>query len=150
MELSKVNFVGTAEEFAAVEHLFANGRAENSELVDVAERNGSSGGEGKGRDDIIRDVIRRRSVPPGQRQLYEVLGKAGDGGLLKPELAEAMDRTERELTGVLGALGKRIFGTNGTGEQGISLFLEISASDGTWRYRLRPEVRAVLKAEGLI
>lgn len=150
MELSKLDFVGTAEEFAAVEHLFGDRCAENPELVDVEEHNGSSGSEGKGRDPVIRDVIRRRPVPRGQRELYEVLVKAGDGGLLKPELAEAMGRTERELTGVLGALGKRIFGTKGTSEQGILLFLEISASDGTWRYRLRPEVRAVLKAEGLI
>ncbi len=150
MKLSKLNFEGTAEEFAAVEHLFVTGAVENTELVDVEERTGSLDGEGKGRDDIIRDVIRRRPVPPGQRQLYEALHEAGDQGLLKPELAEAMERTERELTGVLGALGKRIFGTKGTGEQGILLFLEISAANGTWRYRLRPEVRAVLKAEGLI
>ncbi len=148
MELSKLNFVGTVEEFAAVEHLFGAGHRENVELVQ--ERNGSSDGEGKGRDGIIRDVIRRRPVPSGQRELYEVLDKAGDSGLLKLELAEAMSRTEREFTGVLGALGKRIFGTKGTGEQGISLFLEISAADNTWRYRLRPEVRTVLKAEGLL
>ncbi len=147
MELSKLIFVGTAKEFAAVEHLFAFGQAENNELVQ--EHNGSSDGEGKGRDEIIRDVIGRRSVSQGQRQLYEVLDKAGDQGLLKPELAEAMGRSERELTGVLGALGKRIFGTKGTAEEGILLFLEISAADGTWNYRLRPEVRAVLKAEGL-
>ena len=150
MELSKLNFVGTAEEFAAVEHLFMTGRLENTELEATEEHNGSLVGEGKGRDEIIRDVIRRRPVPPGQRGLYEVLDKAGDQGLLKPELAEAMGRSERELTGVLGALGKRIFGTKGTDDQGILLFLEISAADGTWRYRLRPEARAVLEAEGLV
>ena len=33
---------------------------------------------------------------------------------------------------------------------GILICLEISASGGTWTYRLRPEVRAALKAEGLI
>ena len=148
MELTKLNFAGTAEEFAAVEHLFVPGQVENFELVQ--EHNGSSEGEDKGLDEIIRDVIRRRPVSKGQRKLYEVLDKAGDLGLLKPELAKAMGRSDKQLDGVLGALGKRIFGTKGTGKEGILLFLEISADAGTWRYRLRPEVSAVLKAEGLI
>lgn len=149
MRLSKLEFVGTAEELAAVEHLFVSGHTEDIELVQ--EHNGSSSdGEGKGRDAIIRDVIRRRRVPEGQRQLYKALDKAGDQGLLKPKLAEAMGRTDKQLDGVLGALGKRIFGTKGTDGKGILLFLEISWADGTWNYRLRPEVREVLKAEGLI
>lgn len=148
MELSRLNFVGTAEEFAAVEHLFVSGHTGDIEIVQ--DHSGSSNGEVKEQDEVIRDVIRRRPVSQGQRQLYEVLHEAGGEGVLKPALAKAMGRTDKQLDGVLGALGKRIFGTEGTGDRGILLFLEISAESGTWRYRLRPEVGEVFQAEDLI
>lgn len=144
MEISKLTFAGTVEEFPTVEHLFASVRAEN---VKLAQHDSLPDGNDKGRDEVIRDVIRRIPVPFGQRQLYKVLDKAGDHGLSKPKLVDAMGLSEREFAGVLGALGKRI---KGSAEEGISLFLQKTEVDGTWNYRLWPEVREVLKMEGII
>jgi len=148
MEVQKLSFVGTAKEFALVKHLFAGADAE---VIDAdGAQDVASAAETDGAAEVIRDVIRRRPVPSGQRELYEALSRAGDRGLLKPELAETMGRRDKQIDGVLGALGKRIFGTKGTGDRGILLFLDIRSAEGTWNYRLRPEVREILKEEGLI
>lgn len=134
MEISKLTFVGTVEEFAAIAHLFG-GTARSAPPADEPE--------------LIRRVLERKQVPPGQRALLRALYRAGDAGLDAPELARAMDRSEPELAGVLGALGRRINGTPGanTAEPpGITLMLDVTAAGNGWNYRLRDAARAALEA----
>jgi hypothetical protein len=148
MELSKLNFVGTAEEFATVAHLFAQSR---TDLVTPAERAVSTTSSADDTtSEIIRRVLRRRQIPDGQRALYKALYAAGDRNVSQTELAAAMGRTEQELSGVLGALGNRVNGTEGSEEQGVELLLYRNMMDGEMHYRLRPEVFEVLRRESLV
>jgi hypothetical protein len=53
----------------------------------------------------------------------------------------------------LGALGRRINGTDGVDQinaPGIGLFIDYSRENDEYRYRLRLEVRRVLEDEGVI
>lgn len=97
-----------------------------------------------------RRLLTRISVPRGQKQLYKALYDAGDNGLSNNELVRVMDRRDRhDLTGVFGALGRRINNTAGYGKQarpGIGMVFTIrERPDGQWQYILRPEMREVLE-----
>ena len=100
-------------------------------------------------DDCLR-LLTRRAVPNGQRQLYQALVAAGSKGATTQELVSTMGRRdEKDLHGVLGALGHRINGTLGYGathEPGISMIIQISKANGGWRYRLKPVMRDALEA----
>jgi hypothetical protein len=89
-------------------------------------------------------------VPPGQQALYRALYRAGEAGLGSADLAAAIRRTEPELAGVLGALGRRINRTPGIHRDnppGVELLFEIAQKDGQWHYRMRDTLRAVLEAQ---
>jgi hypothetical protein len=92
-------------------------------------------------------------IPRGQRTLFEALYRAGEPGLLYPDLAQAMNRDEPQLNGVVGALGRRIKGTAGFDASvkfPIEVFFDITRVDGRWLYRMRPELREVLEEEDLL
>lgn len=117
-----------------------------------AEPAGSEGGDGPTPEDFMR-LLTRIPVPRGQRQLYKALYDAGDEGRLQDELVDVMGRRDRhDLSGVMGALGRRINGTPGYGEThkpGTAMVFSFEkASDGQWRYRLLPEMRAALEDLG--
>jgi hypothetical protein len=143
MQISKLTFVGTVEEFAAVAHLFEEaprrmGRAHNSSQVTPEE--------------LMVQVLTRMPVPPAQRALYRALYDAGEAGLGATDLAAAIQRTEPELAGVLGALGRRINRTPGADADpnnppGVGLMFNIVQKDGQWHYRMRDELRGVLEAQ---
>jgi hypothetical protein len=102
---------------------------------------------------FVRRVLRRMEIPFGQRDLYRALYQAGEAGLTRDELAQAMGRAPDKIDGVLGALGRRINGTprpDMSSSPGITAFLDVQAGDGGWRYRLLPVLRRVLEQEGLI
>lgn len=106
---------------------------------------------------LIRRVLRRHHVPPGQRALYRALHDAGDDGLAFAALAAAAGRSPEELSGVLGGLGRRINATRGIETlpepPGVSLFFEQKASappDGGWGWAMRPELRAALDELGVL
>ena len=95
-------------------------------------------------------LLTRIPVSRGQQQLYKALYDAGDAGLTKDELVEVMGRRDRrDLTGVLGALGRRINGTLGYGQArkpGIGMVLSWEkTTNGQWLWHLRPDMRAVLE-----
>jgi hypothetical protein len=102
--------------------------------------------------DDIRHMLTRIPVTVGQRALYKALYAAGDQGLSSSSLTAALDRSRAQLAGVLGALGRRVNGTEGLeGKGGTELILEISLlDDGDWRYRMRQVLREALEAEGIV
>ena len=89
--------------------------------------------------DCLR-VLTRRVVPPGQRALYQTLVESGPQGLTAGELAERMGREPSELSGILGALGRRVNNTPGFGathDPGIRMLLHWIEGDDGGRYRLK-------------
>ena len=95
-------------------------------------------------------LLTRRRVPRGQRQLYKALYDAGDAGLTHAELVEVMRRRDtRAIRGVLGALGRRVNKTPGYGQEqkpGSAMVLSWEElDDGQWRLRLLPEMRTALE-----
>ena len=101
-------------------------------------------------EDYLR-LLTRIPVPRGQKQLYKALYDAGDNGLTHDELVEVMNRRDRrDIAGVLGALGRRVNGTPGYGEENqpaSNMVIEWEElEDGQWRLRLRPEMRTALEA----
>jgi len=98
---------------------------------------------------VIREVLHRLPVPRGQQELYKALYHSGDKGLSYSQIAEVMNRTEQEIAGVLGALGRRVNGTPGvSGDEGIGLLFIIERVGDEWHYRMKPELRQVLEEEG--
>lgn len=98
--------------------------------------------------EAIQHVITREFIPYGQMTLYHALYKAGERGLTKAELAEQIrEGNRRSLTGVFGALGHRINGSEPFKEQkpGTALFFERTRQDGDWHYRMRPELREAIE-----
>lgn len=74
-----------------------------------------------------------------------------DKGLTHAELIAVMGRRDmQDLAGVLGALGRRVNGTPGYGEEsqpGTNMVIDWEPlPEGKWRLRLKPEMRAVLEA----
>ena len=99
-------------------------------------------------EDCLR-VLTRRSVPRGQRELYQALAKAGPHGLTRTELAGEMARKPSTLGGLMGALGKRVNNTPGFGaanEPGTEMLLDTAGdNEGQIRYLLRPVVVEALR-----
>jgi hypothetical protein len=99
--------------------------------------------------EVIYQVLHRRNIPNGQRDLYRALYHVGKNGLSYSALAEAMGRTEQEIAGVLGALGRRVNNTAGAaGDEGINLLLHIERAGDSWHYWMRDELRQILEEEG--
>jgi hypothetical protein len=103
---------------------------------------------------VIKVLIERQpSIPKGQIELYKFLYLALPEGLSLSDLAQKMDRTEQQIYGVLGALGRRVNNTDGIkGNPGVNYVLEFvkninSGEDQTWGWKMRPELRKVLEAE---
>lgn len=145
MQISKLTFVGTVDEFAAVAHLFE----EASHTGGRPHRQGRDARQPPASvPELIRKVLTRMPVPPAQQALYRALFRAGEAGLGASELAAAIHRTEPELAGVLGALGRRINRTSGMyaeNSPGVELMFEVKQEGGQWHYRMRDELREVLE-----
>jgi hypothetical protein len=147
MQVSRLTFVGTVEEFAAVSYLFEEEHriaTRGPRPRNVAEQPPVS------EQELIRRVLARMPVPPGQQALYRALYRAGDAGLGASELAAAIRRTEPELAGVLGALGRRINRTPGINRDnppGVGLIFGVVQKDGQWHYTMKDELREVLKTQ---
>ncbi len=147
MQITKLTFAGTVEEFATVAHLFED--APRGE-AHVARLRGRARQAERTAPEVIRAVLGRMPVPPAQRALYRALFQAGETGLNASDLAVAIKRTEQELAGVLGALGRRINRTPGVNPEnppGVDLMFEMKQQDGQWHYRMRDVLREVLEAE---
>jgi hypothetical protein len=102
---------------------------------------------------LIRRMLTRGPISYGQRCLYQELYHAGEQGMNNRELAQVLSRTPYQFAGLLGALGKRIFGTKGNkqySDNGINLVLEVSRSGNLWNYRLRPVFRKILEEDQIV
>lgn len=104
-------------------------------------------------DPTIEDCLRlltRIEVPGGQRQLYRALLATGPEGATTQELISTMGRRDdKDLQGLLGALGHRVNGTDGYGathKPGIGMILDVDEAIGRhgWRYRLKSVMRDAL------
>lgn len=167
MEIIKLSFKGSPEEFTSVEKLFRGGEANSEnqcELVSKAESGANAsqslaGATVFGRDtqgktpEDYRRLLTRLPIPRGQQQIYKALYQAGDKGLTARELEERIGRRRSELPGIMGALGRRINSTPGIGEAkkpGIALLFDIAKLNngaGEWHYRMTAMLREAL--EGL-
>ena len=99
--------------------------------------------------DLIRRVITRIPIPPGQITLFKALYENPDG-LSRTQLAETIrDGDEKSLTGILAALTNRVNGTPGLEaiRPGLQFLIERDASRGGVYYSLRQETRIAI--EGL-
>ena len=118
------------------------------DVVEEIER-AASGPDEPQHEDYVR-VLTHIPVPRGQQQLYKALYDADDEGLTHRELAEAMGRQDlQELSGVLGALGRRICRIPGYGEArrpGVPMVISYERlPDGQYRMRLVPGMREALE-----
>jgi hypothetical protein len=118
-------------------------------VVREIERAAGSGPAEPAHEDYVR-VLTHIPVPRGQQQLYKALYDARDEGLTHDELVEVMGRRDRQdLSGVLGALGRRISGIPGYGEAnrpGVEMVISYEQlADGLQRLRLVPEMRQALE-----
>lgn len=159
MKVTTVTFEGTPEEYR--EYLVATAAVTNI----TATTNTTTGRSDAFADvspvdvqEFMRRVINRMPLPDRQIALFRTLYDADGQQLTKSELEARMGRTPQELSGVLGALGRRIRGTPGskqvTHQIGVAVpievFLEISQINGKWCYTLRPELRQLLESENII
>jgi hypothetical protein len=148
-------FKGTPEEFSKVAPFFStsDGQPTNSATIKKGSEEQSPKG-GVVNEEIILRVLKRKKIKNGQTRLYQAFSKFGDEWVSASQLAATMGKEKTQLAGVLGALGRRINETEGvsrTNPPGIELFFDFTHEDGgEWSYRLRPEVRAILKQEGII
>jgi hypothetical protein len=118
-------------------------------VMEEIDRAAADGPDEPTHDDYLR-VLTHIPVPRGQQQLYKALYDAGDEGLTHDELVEVMGRRDRQdLSGVLGALGRRISGIPGYGEArrpGVEMVISYEPlADGQQRLRLVPEMRRALE-----
>ncbi|MDE0073454.1 MAG: DUF4268 domain-containing protein [Gammaproteobacteria bacterium] len=99
-------------------------------------------------EDCLR-VLTRRTVPRGQRELYQALVRAGPRGLTATELVGQMARESSTLGGIMGALGKRVNKTPGFGaanKPGAEMLLDTAEdSEGQSRYSLTPVMAEALR-----
>jgi hypothetical protein len=102
--------------------------------------------------DDIRAMLKRKPLRSNQLTLFRILSKAGTVGIEAKKLAESMNLTPQQLSGVLGALGVRINSTEGLEDKGgILIIFDIKEADnGEWFYHMRPILQKALEAEGLI
>lgn len=146
MRIERLTFDGTAEEFQQVAHIFANrGDGSSAERADGARHEGAS----EATLTFVRRLLTRRRIANGQLAMFRALYQAGDQGLSRAGLAAATSRTEKQIDGVMGALGRRINHTSGIGqvhpEGGTAALLDWRTVDGEMRYVMRPELRKTLE-----
>lgn len=150
MKITK--FEGTVEEFKVVSRLFedniANGNVgapEPTPTMDEEEARILA------RKAAYKTMLNRRPIPEGQLDVYKALS---EGELEYQEYLRRMKRTNYEVAGVHGALGKRINRTPAITEAGLPGNMEAVV---TWRNEggkyflsLKPEFVEVLIEEKVV
>ena len=135
-------FEGTPEEYKEVAHVLGKTTDDTSkpesEKVTIS------------RKDAYRAILKRAIIHDGQKDMYRILAK---GEMPKPEFYKLMNRTDEQMRGVLGALGRRIGGTPEILEVGLPGNVNAVIDwnkNGKNTISLKPEFLEVLKEEGLI
>ncbi|MGI6206654.1 MAG: hypothetical protein ACOYEW_00460 [Anaerolineae bacterium] len=148
-----VEFEGTPEEYAqflAIRGQPRSGEAEQHPVDEVAEK-GADRSTALVR--FLQDVLNRRELGENYKQLLASLYEAGDAGLLRRDLVQKLGLSDSQLSGILGALGRRIEATPGVdtagrpGRTGTGHMMESDKVGGIWRYRLIPEAREAIEKE---
>jgi hypothetical protein len=157
-----VEFEGTPREFResglGEQFIVSNGKANSEQNEALAPEqtvpDSPSAAKLAQDEDFLRRMLRRSPVSRGQREFYGVLAQdAHGGGTARKEIGKQMGRTQKELDGVLGALGKRVNGTQRDDMDaaiGIGVLFDIWWADDDWQYRLRPAFAKVLREERII
>ena len=143
-----IKFEGTAEEFAVVSKFFEDG----GESIPESGTSSSFADEelqSSVRKTAYKVMLSRIPISEAQLDIYKALK---DGELEYEEYRRVIDRTEREVAGVHGALGKRIKGTKEIQAVGLPGNMEAIM---TWRNEggkyflsLKPEFLQVLLEVG--
>ena len=93
-----------------------------------------------------RIIERNPELSPVHQTLFRFLYNAGDGGLTYEDISNQMGKTVEELTGIFGALAKRINNTAGVdGNDGVYLMFEGNRDSMDWGWCMRPELREVIQ-----
>ena len=98
--------------------------------------------------EAVKRGLTRLPLPPGPMTLLKVLREAGDSGMSRGEVAEAMRwGDEGGLAGVLGAFSRRLSGTPGLEGVGKDAIVRASVrADGVELLRLTEEGRAAVES----
>ncbi len=150
MKITK--FEGTVEEFRAVSRLFedniVNGNVETPEPTPTINEEEA---RTLARKAAYKTMLNRRLIPKGQLDVYKALS---EGELEYQEYLRRMKRSNHEVAGVHGALGKRINHTAAIIEAGLPGNMDAVA---TWRNEggksflsLKPEFIEVLFEAGIV
>lgn len=121
--------------------------------IKLASLKAKTGGEIVDEITHIRKVLHRKPLSNGQKALFSILYNSIDQPINSRDLAKALSFTPIQFAGLMGALGKRIEGTEGSEafpRLGIGLFFEFQRSEGQIAYKLRPIVRQIFEEDGLI
>ena len=98
-------------------------------------------------EEIAFRVIKRRPLSKEQSAMLSILRKAGDDWVSAKSLHNALSYSPSQLSGMLGAFGKRLGGTDGYVEGTCFFDQEWDYENNCYQYRL-PECvrRAVVRA----
>lgn len=152
MQIHKITFEGTAEEFEAVRPLFAGSPISVSAVDRLREAHdplsedvsAADGDISQLTEGVLREALTRRPLSQSQKNAIQAILAAGDEGIVSSDLAQAMELNRSQVAGVMGALGRRIANTRGW-PQGAFLFdTWWDEALGQWRYRHFPMVREAL------
>ena len=132
-------FEGTPEEYKEIANVLGKTTNELSENKKVSTT----------RKDAYRALLRRKIIHNGQRDMYKILAK---GALPWPEYSKLMKRTQEQMRGVHGALGRRINETPEIHQADLPGNLDAVVIWDTSKntIALRTEFLEVLNEEGLI
>lgn len=152
MQITKITFIGSSAEYNSVRHLFEEPAAAPQTATDDARLQQPT--EETSYEDILQ-ALRYRPLLPRHQQLLKVLYDQPDDYLSRSELATRLQITPEQLNGVLGALARhirRIPNLRGSAAQSAPLrvLLDVIHENGEWQYRLHPDTRKALEAEGLV
>jgi len=147
-----IKFEGTAEEFKVVANIFEdNNERENVGALEPTQTIDEEEGKKLARKIAYKTMLNRRAIPEGQLAVYRALLQ---GELYYQEYLRRMNRSDHEVAGVHGALGKRINRTAAIHEAGLPGNMDAVA---TWRNEgakrflsLKPEFVEVLLEERIV
>jgi hypothetical protein len=134
-------FVGTAEEYKEVAHLFgeASSHPELSPANGAANRGDKNAHEvGELTADIVERGLTRIPLSDQQCATLNAIVEANPGWINTKELAKATGMTRQQIAGVWGALGRRFSNTKGWPRGQWPITDRWDAAKSLWCYQAKP------------
>jgi hypothetical protein len=129
-------FVGTATEYKQVAHLFRDESATEAPVnSDGTEKDGKGGTLTA---EIIVLALTRIPLSKNQKTVLRTIVEASPAWVNTVELSERTGLTRQELSGVWGALGRRVANTPGWPDDGEAIQTDWDDNAHLWRYRAVP------------